>query len=324
MKIAFLHPDLSSLKQMMEQLRAALTPHELLSWVAGSAAPAPDLEIIIAMGKVTRELLAGQPKLQFIQTATAGHEGVDLDAATGMGIWVAFAPSGDTGNAISVAEFAVLLLLGALRRLNLILAAARDPANRPPDVLPALHGKSVCIVGFGSIGRLVAERLRPFGMRLLATDLHRENIPPDVTVFPPDQLTEAVKDADCVVICAPASKENENLFDEDVFAKMKKGAVVVNVARGSLVDESALAAAIGSGQIAAAGLDVLRTEPADPHNPLFGLPQVLITPHVAGQTDLMFEGTTRYIRHALEEFAAGRKPGGLLNEPPKPRRDLRA
>ena len=307
---------------MLEQLETALAPHEVLSWVVGSAAPAPDLEIVVAIGKVTREMLAGQPKLQFVQTATAGHEGIDLDAATEMGIWVAFAPSGDTGNAISVAEFAVLLLLGASRRLNLILAAARDPANGLPDVSPALHGKSVCIVGFGTIGRLVAERLRPFGMRLLATDAHRENIPPDVKLFPPEQLTEAVKGADYVVVCAPASKENENLLNEGVFAKMKRGTIVVNVARGSLVDESALRAAVGSGRIAAAGLDVLRTEPADPHNPLFGFPQVLITPHVAGQTDLTFAGTTRYVRDAIEEFAAGRKSTGLLNEPPTPRREL--
>ena len=308
---------------MLEQLKTALAPREILSWIAGSAAPAPDLEVVVVMGKVTRELLAGQPKLQFVQTATAGHEGIDLDAATEMGIWVAFAPSGETGNAISVAEFAVLLLLGAARRLNLALAAARNPANGPPEISPALHGKSVCIVGFGSIGKLVAERLRPFGVRLLATDSRRENFPPDVTVFPPDQLAEAVKDADYVVVCAPASKENENLLNEGVFARMKKGVIVVNVARGSLVDESALHAAVNSGQIAAAGLDVLRTEPADPHNPLFGFPQVLITPHVAGQTDLMVEGTARYISHSIEEFAAGRKPGGLLNEPPKPRRELR-
>lgn len=323
MKIAFLHPDLPFQTEMLERLRAVLAPHDVLSWLKGGPAPAHDLEIIVAMlGNIDRELLADQPRLQFIQMATAGHEGVDLDAANEMGVWVAFSPSGDTGNAISVAEFAVLLILGISRHLNQILAAARDPATRLPGTSLALHGKSVCIVGFGSIGRLIAERLRPFGVRLLATDLHRENIPSDVTIFPPDQLKGAVADADYVVVCAPATKENENLLDAGVFAKMKKGAIVINTACGTLIDESALDAAVKSGHLAAAGLDVLRHEPADPTNPLFELSQILITPHVAGLTDLMLEGTVRYVSRAIGEFAAGRKPEALLNQPKKPRCEL--
>lgn len=180
----------------------------------------------------------------------------------------------------------------------------------------------MCIVGLGSIGQLLADRLRPFGVRLVATDEHPEHAAADVTAFPADQLKIAVAQADYVVICVRASKENENLINASVLRAMKRGAILVNIARGMLVDEDALLAAVKDGQISAAGLDVLQKEPPDPKNPLLGLPQVLVTPHIAGSTDLMLEGTVNYISEVVGEFAAGKKPKSVLNNPQKPRRVL--
>jgi phosphoglycerate dehydrogenase-like enzyme len=178
-------------------------------------------------------------------------------------------------------------------------------------------------VGFGAIGHLLAERLRPFGMYLLATGDHPGAGPSDVTVYPHDELLAAVAAADYVVVCAPATPQNENLIDETVLGAMKRGAILINIARGMLVDETALAAAVKSGHMYAAGLDVLRVEPADPGNPLLELPEVLVTPHIAGATDAMLEGTARYIGEVIDGFVAGRKPPALLNDPPHPRRTLR-
>jgi len=112
-----------------------------------------------------------------VQTTSAGHEGVDVEAASTLGIWVSFAPSGETGNAISVAEWAVLLLLASSRDLGLALQSERDPSVKPERPARALFGKDVCIVGFGGIGRELVERLRPFGVRFTIVDDHPERAP---------------------------------------------------------------------------------------------------------------------------------------------------
>jgi len=165
--------------------------------------------------------------------------------------------------------------------------------------------------------------LRPFGVKMIATDEHPEHAPADVTAYPADQLMTAVAHADFVVISVRASKENQNLIDAAQLAAMKRGAILVNIARGMLIDEAALVDAVATGQISAAGLDVLKNEPPDRTDPLLQLPQVLVTPHIAGLTDLMQAGTVTYISHVLEEFAAGRKPKSMLNSPVKPRLLLR-
>jgi phosphoglycerate dehydrogenase-like enzyme len=122
---------------------------------------------------------------------------------------------------------------------------------------------------------------------MVATDEHPENAPADVTAYSADQLNTAVAHADFVVICVRASKENENLIDAAHLAAMKHGAILVNIARGMLIDETALVDAVTHGQISAAGLDVLKNEPPDRRDPLLQLPQVLVTPHIAGLTDLI-------------------------------------
>jgi phosphoglycerate dehydrogenase-like enzyme len=160
-------------------------------------------------------------------------------------------------------------------------------------------------------------------MKMIATDEHPENAPSDVHAYPADELNTAVAHADFVVICVRASKENENLIDAAALAAMKRGSILVNIARGMLIDEAALVSAITKGQLSAAGLDVLKNEPPDCKDALLQLPQVLVTPHIAGLTDLMLNGTVNYICHVIEEFAAGKTSKSILNSPAKPRRLLR-
>lgn len=322
MKIAFLHTRNFFTSELLQKLRATLAHHEVVEWIVGKDAPVFDFDVLLAMGNVGRELLLDQPKLKLIQTASDGYEEVNIDAASELGIWVSYAPADLTGNAISVAEFAVLLLLGAARHLGEALRSLQGSPARPPELNLSLSGKTVCIVGLGTIGQQLVDRLRPFGVKMVATDEHPENAPADVTAYPAEELNTAVAHADFVVICVRASKENENLIDAAQLAAMKRGAILVNIARGMLLDEAALVDAVANGQISAAGLDVLKTEPPDRTDPLLRLPQVLVTPHIAGLTDLMLDGTVNYICHVIEEFAEGKKPKSILNSPARPRRQL--
>jgi phosphoglycerate dehydrogenase-like enzyme len=318
MKIAFAHPETTFTTDLFNNLKGRLNNHEIISWVEDEAAPASDFEAVVVMGKFTRVQMAGQTKLRLIHTVSAGYDSLDIGAAGEMGIMVSYSPSGITGNGISVAEFAVMLVLGASRHLNQMLLPLKENGEKFPGIPAALYGKNVCIVGLGSIGRLVADRLRPFGVKISGTDDHPKHMEDDITVFHTDQLKEAVSDADFVVLCVRATSENKNLINAEVLKAMKKGAILVNIARGSLVDETALFDALKSGHIAAAGLDVMQKEPVDPQHPLLSLPQVLITPHLAGTTDITLKGMADYAVKVITDFAAGKNPEALAGDPRKP------
>jgi phosphoglycerate dehydrogenase-like enzyme len=321
-KIGYLGKQDSFAVEMLKQMKAGNSQDEFLTWLPGEKAPAMDLEVLLAIGKVGAEELEGQTKLGLLQTASAGYDEVDVEAATKAGIWVASAPTTKTGNGESVAEFAVLLMLAASRRLNEELAFTRDGEQvRPekPEVNMALHGKTVCIVGLGGIGDLLVERLRGFGMVLTGVDKHPEHAPAGVKGYGSDQLKFALASADYVVLAIPGTKENENMIDAEVLAGMKKGAVLLNVSRGTLVDEPALLVAVTSGHLYGAGLDVVKNEPVKPDNPLLSEPRIFVTPHIAGSTDVMLEGTVKYLREVLAGYIKGVRPEGAVNEPKEPR-----
>lgn len=141
-----------------------------------------------------------------------------------------------------------------------------------------------------------------------------------VAIYPADQLKDAVANADYVVNCVPGSHENENLIDASVLEAMKGGAIIVNVARGNVVDEAALCAALSSGKISAVGLDVLRSDPRQSDNPLVQFSQALITPHIAGDTDLTLRGTLSYVTRVVHAWDTGKKPESTVKHPPKPRK----
>jgi phosphoglycerate dehydrogenase-like enzyme len=318
-KLAFLHTNNEFTSRMLSELRDSLGGHEVLSWEAGDAPPAKDIEVLLVSGAVGKEQLTDQSKMVLIQTTSTGFETVDVDTASDLGIWVSYAPSDLTGNATSVAEFVILLLLGASRDLGETLRLLRNPGAPHPKVHRSLNGKTVCIVGLGSIGRKVADLLHPFGVLLLATDEQPEKAPTGIVVFKPKQLLTAVADADFVVVCARASKDNENLIDGKTIRGMKRGAILINIARGTLVDEQELLIALRSGHISAVGLDVQRQEPVTSANPLMSIPQALITPHIAAFTDLMLSGTVSFVANVIKDLVAGKLPKSLLNHPDVPR-----
>jgi phosphoglycerate dehydrogenase-like enzyme len=325
MKIGFLGKQNAFALEMLRRLQSEHPEDEFSAWQPGEKAPSMELEVIFAFGQVDSKAIGAQTKLGLIQMASAGYEGVDVDAATKAGVWVGSAPTTKTGNGESVAELAVLLMLAVSRRLNEELAVTKGHAqvSAKLKVNRALFGKTACIVGLGGIGDLLIERLRGFGMILTGVDNHPEHAPTGVKGYGHDELKFAAADADYLVLAIPGTKDNENMIDGTVLAAMKKNAVLVNVGRGTLVDESALLAAVKSGHLYGAGLDVVKDEPVNTGNPLLMEPRIFVTPHIAGSTDLMLDGTVSYLGDVLAEFRQGIRSGGIVNEPLNPRVPLR-
>ena len=256
-----------------------------------------------------------------IQQFGVGLETVDIDAATDAGVWVARVPSARTGNAESVAEQAVLLMLALARRLPQAFEALRTGRLGEPSGI-ALAGKTACIVGLGSAGGALAVRLSAFGMRLIAV---RKNLSGEVPrgvalvqTYDFAHLNDAVSQADFVVITARFERDAYHLFDRRVFAAMKPGAFIINVARGGFIDHDALAEALRSGHVAGAGLDVFEGEPVPPSHRLLSL-NVIATPHVAGVTDKSYEGIAQDFAVNLRLYAAGKPPLHAVNAPSSPR-----
>jgi len=326
MKIGYFGKQNAFALAMLRRLKLEHSRDEFLTWLPGDKAPSKEVEVIIAFGKVDSEDMEDQTRLGLIQMASAGYEGVDVDAATKFGVWVGSAPTTKTGNGESVAEVAVLLMLAVSRRLNEELALTQGRVqNRSEkrEVNRALSGKTACIVGLGGIGDLLIERLRGFGMILTGVDNHPEHAPHGVRGYAHDELKVAAAEADYLILAIPGTKENENMIDGTVLAGMKKNAVLINVARGTLVDEPALLAAVKSGHLYGAGLDVVRNEPVSEGNPLLMEPRIFVTPHIAGSTDLMLDGTVKYLGEVLARYRLGLQPESLVNEPSKPRVPLR-
>lgn len=246
-----------------------------------------------------------------------GLEKVDIERATELGIWVARVPGDAAGNADSVAEFAILQLLALLRRLDDARAALRDGRWESRPTGGSLLGATIVIVGLGAIGTALALRLAPFGTRLLGVRAHPDRGGPAGVeqVAGPDQLPALVGQADAVVCCAMFDGSNAQMFGPAAFAAMKRGAIFVNVARGGLVDEAALLAALESGHLGAAGLDVHAIEPADPESALLRHPGVLATPHVGALTEVMFRRTGAVFAENVLRWAAGEPPRWAANSP---------
>ena len=314
MKVLVCHRDHGS-RRLVERLAPLLPGITLLDSPPGTpVGPLDGVDAILAIGRVDRAAMEAG-RFNFIQTVGTGYEHIDLAAAAELGIRVAHVPSSETGNAESVAEHAILLMLAVSRQLPAAREGLREKRWAQP-VGRALLGKTACVVGLGSLGMALVERLHSFGMKLSATRRNFERGAPSfVHLYPEDQLPRALSAADYAILCLRASSENNRLFDAAMLAAMKPGAVLINVARGSLIDEDALVASIASGHLRGAGLDVFWDEPADPHHPLFHLPQVIATPHIAGVTDVNLGRTFQVVAENLQRFRKGETPMHLVTNP---------
>jgi len=251
---------------------AAALPSELAS---------ADALIVRSATKVTAALLEKAGKLRVIGRAGVGVDNVDVDAATHRGVLVMNTPG---GNAVSVAEHTLALMLGLARAVPQANASTQAGKwEKSTFSGTELRGKTLGLVGLGRVGTEVARRARALEMKVLAYDPY---VTPaaasevEVNLVPLDEL---LKQSDVVSLHTSLSPSTENMINAAAIAKMKKGAWLVNCARGELIDEAALAEALRSGQLKGAALDTFAQEPPK-NSPLIGLPNVIATPHIAGST----------------------------------------
>ena len=270
----------------------------------GLAAALPDAEVIWhVLRPLTAAHIAAAPKLRLIQKIGVGVNTIDLDAARARGIAVCNLPG---TNARAVAELTLLLMLGALRRVAHFDAQTRAGQGwaQPPalqDSLFELGGRTVGLVGYGAIPALLAPVLAAMGCRLLYT----ARAPKPEAEGSYRTLSGLLSESDIVSLHIPETPETRGLIDAGAIARMKKGAVLVNTARGGLVDQAALTEALRSGHLGAAGLDVFAHEPADPADPLFSLPNVVVTPHIGWLTTGTFDRSFAIAAENVRRLGAG-------------------
>jgi D-3-phosphoglycerate dehydrogenase len=265
----------------------------------------PTAEIFIGHAKVPvnwdRVMDAG--KLRWIQSSAAGldhclvprviqSDDIVVSSAAGL-----FAPQ--------VAEQTFSLLFGVIRRAPLFF---RAEAKRQFVRLPTddLRGKTVGIVGLGGNGRKIASMLAPWEVRIVATDYYPVDCPDCVSqLWPADQLDRLLGESDVVILSLPLNANTKGLFDAERFAKMKRGAYLINVARGAVVQETPLCQALSSGHLAGAGLDVTEVEPLPSESLLWDDPKVMISPHVGAQSYRRVDDSTALAVINLKRYLSG-------------------
>jgi phosphoglycerate dehydrogenase-like enzyme len=255
--------------------------------------------------------LSRATRLRLVHKFGAGVNTIDVDSATERGIAVANMPG---ANAPSVAEGTVLLMLAALRRLPVLDRATREGRGWPSDpqlgeTVRDVGGCTVGLVGYGNVAKQVAGIVAAMGATVLHTSTGDDGLPG----WRP--LPELLGASDIVSLHLPLTADTDGLLGEAALARMKPGALLVNTSRGPIVDEEALADALRDGRLGAAGLDVFGVEPVPPDNPLLGLDNVVLTPHVTWYT---VDTMRRYLVEAVancRRLRDGKQLAHVVNQP---------
>jgi phosphoglycerate dehydrogenase-like enzyme len=267
-------------------------------------------DVVIPMMTTLDKDLMAAGKFRLVQQWGSGLEGVDLNAARVRGIWVANVPASGN-NADSVAEHLLLLTLALLRRLPAAQANVRQGALGAP-LGRMLAGRTVCLYGLGATARALAPRLRSMDVRLIG--ITRDPVAPKTAAFALDECFstnerhKALSKTDVLVLCVRLVHETHGLVDASTLGAMPHGALLVNAARGGLIEYRALYDVLSSGHLGGAGLDVYWTEPFPPNDPLLKLPNVIATPHVAGVTDCSYADIADVVASNIERLRQAEPP----------------
>ena len=251
--------------------------------------------------RCTADMMAAAPKLKLIQKIGVGVNTIDLDAAKARGIPVCNLPG---TNARAVAELTLALMLAALRRLTRFDIALRAGTWTNPELqdgIGEIGGRTVGLVGYGAIPRILAPILHAMGCEIVFTA--RRPIADAVGLQVP--LDVLLATADIVSLHLPLTDETTSMIDAAALGRMKPGAVLINTARGGLVDQDALVTALRAGQLGGAGLDVFDMEPIAADSPLLALPNVVVTPHVGWLTTGTFDRSFELAAENCRRVAAG-------------------
>jgi phosphoglycerate dehydrogenase-like enzyme len=266
---------------------------------------------------IQEEHLKSAPKLRLIQHPGVGYDGVDVAAAARAGIPVALTPE---GTIVGMAEHTILLILALYKKL-LIADSATRRGEWVSSTLRTecyfLQGKTLGIIGLGRIGQEVAKRAYSFGVKMAYYDVARPK--PEVeaqlkVVYLP--LDDLLRTSDIVTLHTPLTPQTHHLINDKKLALMKPSVILINTSRGRVVDEMSLIRALREGRIAGAGLDVFDPEPPKPDNPLFGMENVILTPHMAtGTVDAMTEKARASFAN-MQRVLRGEEPLHVVKEIP--------
>jgi phosphoglycerate dehydrogenase-like enzyme len=282
--------------------------HHQVSDAQAYATAVPDADVVVTSMMWKNDLVPQAKRLKFIQSISAGVDQYDKDLLRAKGIRLASAAG---VNANAVAEHAMSLILALKRHLhtgrdNQTAKHWRGMISQISAREDELGGKTLLIVGLGRIGSRLARLAKAFDLKVVGTkrDASRGGEGAD-KVYGNDQLLELLPSADIVALTCPLTPETTNLIDAKALAAMKPSAHLVNVARGKVVDEPALISALEEKRIAAAGLDVTQVEPLPASSPLWAMPNVLITPHTAGETQRYEDGVIDLLLENLDRLWRG-------------------
>ena len=310
-----IHPEGQALLE--REARVIVSHEEDESSFAKTAANADGI-LLRTWPRCTESLMLACPKVRVVGRHGAGLDIVDIPAATRLGVAVVHAPG---SNAQSVAEHALMLMLVSVKRTLLI-----DKATRAGDWSARgggnteLDGKTLGIVGIGHIGRRVAKFAGAIGMRVLAYDKY---VPADEIrrrgAEPVPSLEALLPQVDILTCHTPLTDETRAMINDKTLALLRKGAIYVNTSRGGIQQERALFESLTRGHLAAAGIDVFEEEPSSTDNPLFNLPNVVVSAHVAGVTQEARTRTSTQVASEMLRVLRGEKPEVLVNPDVWPR-----
>lgn len=307
MRALFHHPCGEWLRERLEALAADGLQVEIVAEADGPALrdALSRAEVLLhVLHPVTAPMMDAAPDLALIQKIGVGLDAIDREAARARGIAVCNMPGTNTG---AVVEATLGLMLSVLRRIPEQDARLRAGAGGwalPPSAQGAfgeIAGRTVALVGYGAVARRLARVLAALGAEVIVVS-RRPIADPAVTRVDKD---EALARADILSLHVPDAPETRGWLDAGAFARMKPGAVVINTARGTLVDEAALIDALGSGRLAGAGLDVFAAEPLPPDAPILSAPNTVVQPHLAWLTRETFERSLAAVLRNIEALRTG-------------------
>ena len=270
--------------------------------------------LIVRFGTIDRAVIEASDRLRVIANHGVGYDNIEVAAATRRAIPV-FVTLGANTNA--VAEHTIALILALTKQLRCFDTETRAGRWKPDGVVShELAGRRLGVIGWGAVGQAVGRMASALGLAVSAYDPYAA-----VGTFPSGvgraaRLADLLAASDIVSVHAPLTEATRGLLDAPTLAHMKPGAMLVNTARGAIVDDEALVAALRSGRLAGAALDCFDPEPPPPDHPLLALPNILLTPHIAGLTAESFARTSLIsVEHIIEVLIHGRIPAGTLVNP---------
>ncbi len=261
-----------------------------------------DVEVLVGNNRLEAEYFDSAPNLRWLQVMNAGLERLDRQGILQRGFFVT---NGSGLSAAPIAEWCIGAMFALAKLFPSYLRNQDRHAWERIRGATVLEGKTCGIVGLGAIGRATAQRARALGMRVIASRRTVEGLDPDCDeLLPYGDLLSLLSRSDYVVICVPLTQETHYLIDPAALAAMKPTAAILNIARGDVIDQDALVAALRDGRLGGAALDVTTPEPLGPESPLWDFPNVLITPHTSGSSDrrdgsaaaLFIDNLQRYLR----------------------------